>query len=71
MSLLNKLGAKAIYVMEAFRRDQRGVTAIEYAVIAVAVAAVVVAVFSSGGNPLQNALNNAMADVETQINNAN
>nr|WP_086940345.1 Flp family type IVb pilin [Thaumasiovibrio occultus] len=65
--MFDKATTKFISLLEAFKQDQRGVTAIEYAVIAVAVAAVVIAVFGVGDNPLQGALENAISDVSTQI----
>jgi pilus assembly protein Flp/PilA len=55
--------------LQHFKRDQRGVTSIEYAVIAVAVAAIMVLVFSDTG-PLRNALDNAMLDIENSIDSA-
>ncbi len=71
MSIFNQIGTKLISITEAFKNDERGVTAIEYAVIAVAVAAVVLAVFGSGAdNPLQSALTEAMDTVAGQVTTA-
>lgn len=50
----------------AFFRDNRGVTAIEYAIVAVAVAAIVAGVFGRGGE-LEQALDQAFTKVSTTI----
>ncbi|CAM4072716.1 Flp family type IVb pilin [Vibrio neonatus] len=50
---------------KSFIKDERGVTAVEYAIIAVAMSAVVLAVFHNGS--LKNALDNAMGLVSTTI----
>lgn len=49
----------------AFIEDRRGVTAVEYAIIAVAMSAIVLAVFTNGD--LKAALTDAMATVKTNI----
>ena len=41
--------SKAKLILKDFAKDERGVTAIEYAVLAVAVVALVAAFFGSGG----------------------
>lgn len=45
--------------LEQFKKDQRGVTSIEYAIIGVAIAAIVAAVFADDG-VLSTALTNAI-----------
>lgn len=53
--------------LEQFKQDQRGVTSIEYAIIGVAIAAIVAAVFSDTG-AVATALNNAMDSISNSIN---
>ncbi|EKO3774263.1 Flp family type IVb pilin [Vibrio metschnikovii] len=58
-------------MLESFAKDQRGVTAIEYAIIGVAVSAIVFAVFSGGedgSGGLQGALSGAMDKITDNIN---
>lgn len=57
---------KAQAALQQFKNDERGVTAIEYAIIAVAVAVMVAAVFGNGG-ALQTALSTAMATVTSAV----
>lgn len=49
--------------------DQRGVTAVEYAIIAVAMSAIILVVFKTGG--FKEALNSAVESVKTNIGDAN
>ena len=56
---------KAKLLLEEFKKDERGVTAIEYAVLGVAVAAVVIAVFNGTGNgTLDNALTEGVSNIK-------
>ena len=56
---------KAKLLLEEFKNDERGVTAIEYAVLGVAVAAVVIAVFNGTGNgTLDNALTEGIGNIK-------
>lgn len=57
---------KTRLALSAFMHDQRGVTAIEYAIVAVAVSAIVAAVFSQNGT-LRSALDSAMSTVSDNI----
>lgn len=67
--MLTKLYVKAACALEA--KKQRGVTAIEYAIIGVAVSAIVLAVFKgSSTTGLQGALNSAMSTIKTNIGSA-
>lgn len=68
--MLTKLYVKTRLAMESFARDQRGVTAIEYAIIGVAVSAIVLVVFS-GDNGLKKALTDAVTTISTNITSAN
>lgn len=59
---------KAKLLLEEFARDERGVTAIEYAVLGVAVAAVIVAVFNgTGGNTLDGALTQGVKNIKAAM----
>ncbi|PWI35227.1 Flp family type IVb pilin [Vibrio albus] len=59
---------KARLALEDFKKDQRGVTAIEYAIIGVAVATIVGAAFATTGeNTLGGALNSAMGTITSKI----
>ncbi|WP_062665621.1 Flp family type IVb pilin [Grimontia celer] len=55
--------------LKSFARDERGVTAIEYAIIGVAISAIVLAVITEGG--LGQALSDAMDTIDSNIGSAN
>ncbi|MFM2480198.1 Flp family type IVb pilin [Celerinatantimonas sp. YJH-8] len=57
---------KTKLAVSSFVKDQRGVTAIEYAIVAVAVAAIVAAVFGRNGQ-LYSALTSAFGKVSSTI----
>lgn len=66
--MLTNLFVKTQLFIESFKNDERGVTAIEYAILGVCMSAIVLAVFhDSLGDALQGAINN----ISTNINNAN
>ncbi|MDE1515539.1 MULTISPECIES: Flp family type IVb pilin [Vibrio] len=67
--MLTKAYVKARLLVESFAQDQRGVTAIEYAIIGVAISAIVLAVFS-GENGLKDALEGAVSSITKNINDA-
>lgn len=58
--MLTKLFVKADVALRAFVKDREGVTAIEYAVVAVAIAGIAYTVFGDNG-ALEGALNGAMS----------
>lgn len=64
--MFTKLYVNAKTAAHFFMKDRQGVTAIEYAIIAVAVSALVIAVFSDAGG-LGVALKGAFTKVKTQI----
>ncbi|NNN43539.1 MULTISPECIES: Flp family type IVb pilin [unclassified Vibrio] len=68
--MLTKLYIKSRLLLDSFAHDQRGVTAIEYAIIGVAVSAIVLAVFSGEGG-LKEALEGAMENITGKITEAN
>ncbi|MGY5709052.1 Flp family type IVb pilin [Vibrio cincinnatiensis] len=69
--MLTKLYVKSRLLLDSFAHDQRGVTAIEYAIIGVAISAIVLAVFSGDGpDSLQGSLKAAFTKITTNINNA-
>ncbi|PMN71909.1 Flp family type IVb pilin [Enterovibrio norvegicus] len=53
-----------------FINDERGVTAIEYAIIGVAISAIVAATFTQSG-PLGEALTGAITTITSNITNSN
>ena len=63
--MITQLSISLLCAIKKFARNRQGVTAIEYAVIAVAVSAAVLAAFNTDG--LSNALENAMNTVTTNI----
>ncbi|MCA2015166.1 Flp family type IVb pilin [Vibrio tritonius] len=65
--MLNALSTKFYLNVVSFFKDQRGVTAIEYAIIGVAMSAIVLSVFNSG---LSTALNGAMSSIDANISSA-
>lgn len=68
--MLTKAYVKTRLLLESFTKDQRGVTAIEYAIIGVAISAIVLAVFS-GDNGLKTALTKAFENITAKIGEAN
>ncbi|MGF1911508.1 Flp family type IVb pilin [Vibrio kasasachensis] len=68
--MFNKICIKAKIAADNFVNDHRGVTAIEYAVIGVAVSAIVLVVFTSDTG-LKKALADAVKTVSTNISSAN
>ncbi|WP_342608987.1 Flp family type IVb pilin [Vibrio tritonius] len=65
--MLNALSTKFYLNVVSFFKDQRGVTAIEYAIIGVAMSAIVLSVFNSG---LSTALDGAMSSIDANISSA-
>ncbi|MDW2327661.1 Flp family type IVb pilin [Vibrio sp. 1401] len=65
--MLTKAYVKTRLLLESFAKDQRGVTAIEYAIIGVAVSAIVLAMFNTD---LKTSLTGAMTKITTAINGA-
>ncbi|WP_154115515.1 Flp family type IVb pilin [Vibrio cincinnatiensis] len=68
--MLTKLYVKSRLLLDSFAQDQRGVTAIEYAIIGVAISAIVLAVFSQDGG-LKDSLTGAVETITENINKAN
>lgn len=65
--MITALYIKTTNALHDFKNDQRGVTAIEYAIIGVAMSAIVLAVFNG---TLKDALAAAMATITDNINSA-
>lgn len=61
--MLTKLCTKLKGVMGALKRDERGVSALEYVILA----AVVVAAVIAGGSMLTDVITNAFSDIGTKI----
>ncbi len=68
--MLTKLYVRGQMLLADLKNDQRGVTAIEYAVIAVAIAGIVTAMFvaDTGNQGLESALKSAVDKVAEIIN---
>ncbi|CAH1559458.1 Flp family type IVb pilin [Vibrio sp. B172a] len=66
--MFTNLFVKTQLFIESFKNDERGVTAIEYAILGVCMSAVVLAVFDKA---LYKALNDAITTISTNIGNAN
>lgn len=67
--MLTNLYNKGRCAIESFLQDQRGVTAIEYAIIGVAISAIVLTVFT-GENGLESALTDAVSTITSNITKA-
>ncbi|WP_461537856.1 Flp family type IVb pilin [Spongorhabdus nitratireducens] len=62
--MLTKMYVKTALWLDSLKKDQRGVTSIEYAVIAAAIAAVVTAVYSgTGADSLTAKLQSKLNDI--------
>ncbi|GAL12439.1 Flp pilus assembly protein [Vibrio astriarenae] len=68
--MLTKMFVKAQVALQDLKNDERGVTAIEYAIIGVAISAIVLIVFSNDGG-LKTALSGAISEVSNNISSAN
>ncbi|HAS6342629.1 TPA: Flp family type IVb pilin [Vibrio vulnificus] len=73
--MFNKVMTKAIewklnlnQGLSSLKEDKRGVTAVEYAIIAVAMSAIILFVFKDG--TLKQTLNNAMTAISTKMTEA-
>lgn len=66
--MLTKLLVKSQLALQSFKNDERGVTAIEYAIIGVCISAIVLAVFNG---TLRDALEGAMSTISSNIEAAN
>ncbi|EHV9834713.1 Flp family type IVb pilin [Vibrio vulnificus] len=64
--MFNKLMTKALEFSLKFKGDERGVTAVEYAIIAVAISATLMAIFKEG--TLTTAIKTSMENVTNALN---
>ncbi|KYN79373.1 pilus assembly protein [Vibrio cidicii] len=67
--MINKAMAKMIELKLNLQHDLRGVTAVEYAIIAVAMSAIILFVFQDG--TLKDTIKGAIDNVKTNMTNAN
>ena len=72
--MLTKMYANCAAFLHSLKKDERGVTAIEYAIVGVAIAGIVATVFATGegeapGGALQEALTDAFAAITNIITN--
>ncbi|EDM1743936.1 TPA: Flp family type IVb pilin [Salmonella enterica subsp. enterica serovar 40:-:1,5] len=71
-ALNEKTTAMYVNVIEAirgFKRDQKGVTAVEYAIVIAGVAAVVAVIFGKGGT-VEGMLESIFTNIENKVNGA-
>lgn len=69
--MLTKSYVTVVAFLESLKRDQRGVTAIEYALVGVGIAGIVAAVFTVGeNNALQAALESALDKIAASVDSA-
>ncbi|OCG44277.1 hypothetical protein A9G35_08555 [Gilliamella sp. Choc5-1] len=66
MMYLSAIRAQARTFLGKFIKSEQGVTAIEYAIVAAGVAAVVLVVFGSGG-PVESMLNSVFDKLKTRM----
>jgi len=64
--ILRKYVELQVFV-RSFLKDRDGVTAIEYALVGVAIAAIVAAVFTGNNNPLQAALEDGIETIADNL----
>ena len=67
--MLTKLYVKSAVFLNSLKKDERGVTAIEYAIIASAVAAVVAVAFNGETNSLESVLTDSFKELSKTIKN--
>ncbi|PKF78139.1 Flp family type IVb pilin [Vibrio sp. vnigr-6D03] len=63
MTMLNTI----TNLLAKFQKDERGVTAVEYAIIAVVISGIILAAFNSG---LGDAISGAIAQISSQLTTA-
>ncbi|MGR5267053.1 Flp family type IVb pilin [Vibrio astriarenae] len=67
--MLTKMFVNAQVALQNLKNDERGVTAIEYAIIGVAISAIVLAVFN-GDSGLKTALKGAITTITDNVSSA-
>ncbi|APP04629.1 Flp family type IVb pilin [Vibrio harveyi] len=67
--MLLNINSKLRNIRNKFKSDKRGVTAVEYAIIAVAMSSIILFVFKDG--TLKTTLNEAMGKISTSMESAN
>ncbi|MGR5253263.1 Flp family type IVb pilin [Vibrio astriarenae] len=69
--MLTKMFVNAQVALQNLKNDERGVTAIEYAIIGVAISSIVLIVFSTGSEGgIQGALSKAVSTISGNITSA-
>ncbi|OLQ81652.1 fimbrial protein [Photobacterium proteolyticum] len=59
------------YISLKYVKDERAVTAVEYAIIAVALSALILAVFGGSDSVLRGAIDSAMTNIKANMTSAN
>lgn len=67
--MLLNINSKLCQIRNKFKSDKRGVTAVEYAIIAVTMSGIILAMFSNSN--LQTSLENAMSSVTSSLSTTN
>ncbi|EKO3783120.1 Flp family type IVb pilin [Vibrio harveyi] len=67
--MLLNINSKLRKIRQKFKLDKRGVTAVEYAIIAVAMSSIILLVFKQGS--LQTTLTGAMTKISASMDSAN
>ncbi|TOB53167.1 Flp family type IVb pilin, partial [Vibrio parahaemolyticus] len=68
VNMLLNINSKLRNIRNKFKSDKRGVTAVEYAIIAVAMSSIILFVFKDG--TLKTTLNDAMGKISTSMDSA-
>ncbi|WP_199450077.1 Flp family type IVb pilin [Vibrio harveyi] len=66
--MLLNINSKLRNIRNKFKADKRGVTAVEYAIIAVSMSSIILLVFKNG--TLSDTLNEAMTAIKTSMSSA-
>ncbi|MHA2799811.1 Flp family type IVb pilin [Vibrio harveyi] len=66
--MLLNINSKLRQIRQKFKLDKRGVTAVEYAIIAVAMSSIILLVFKNG--TLSDTLTTAMESISSSMNSA-
>ncbi len=65
--MLTKLFVKASVAAQSYKKDEAGVTAIEYGLIAAAIAGVVAVAFGTGDSGISGALSDVFEKIQTSL----
>ncbi|MCX8649055.1 Flp family type IVb pilin [Gilliamella sp. B2776] len=69
MMYLSAVRAQVRNFANKFIKNERGVTAIEYAIVAAGVSSVILVIFNSSGGPVYDMLSNVFDKLSTKLSN--